>query len=93
MLLGIIGKRFQGAGIRDLCIESQVIAEGSVSGVMEGMRYNRAVRVHKLVYEVLMRQAWSGFRTWVTEKHSEKESLVGDMFSGLQSLRNNVCEA
>jgi len=30
-LLGIIGERFQGAGLRDLCVESQVIAEGSVS--------------------------------------------------------------
>ena len=31
LLLGIIGKRFQGAGFRILCIESQVIAESSVS--------------------------------------------------------------
>ena len=29
-------------------------------------RYNRAVRMHKLVYEALMRQARSGFSTWVT---------------------------
>lgn len=36
MLLGIIGKRFQDAGLRDLCVESQVIVEGSVSGVLEG---------------------------------------------------------
>ena len=54
-LLGIIGKRFQDAGLRDLCVESQVIAEGSVSGVMEGRKYNHAVRLHKLVYEALMR--------------------------------------
>ena len=60
-LLGIIGKRFQNAGLRDLCVESQVIAEGSVSGVMEGRKYNRAMRLHKLVYEALMRQVWSRF--------------------------------
>ena len=92
-LLGIIGKRFQDAGLRDLCVESQVIAEGSVSEVMEGRKYNRAVRLHKLVYEALMRQVWSGFQKWVAEKHDEKTSLVDDMFSGLQSLRDNVCKS
>lgn len=54
-LLGIIGKRFQDAGLRDLCVESQVIPERSVSGVMEGRKYNRAVRLFKLVYESLIR--------------------------------------
>ena len=34
-LLGIIGKRFQDVGLRDLCVESQVIAEESVSREME----------------------------------------------------------
>ena len=34
-LLGIIGKRFQDAGLHDLCIEAGVIAEGSVAGVLE----------------------------------------------------------
>ena len=82
-LLGIIGKRFQDAGLRDLCVEFQVIAEGSVSGVMEGRKYNRAVWLHKLVYEALIRQVWSAFKKWVAEKQDEKTSLVDEMFSGL----------
>ena len=41
-LLSTIGKRFQDAGLRDLSVESGVIAEGSISGVMEGHKYNRA---------------------------------------------------
>ena len=64
-----------------------MIAEGSVSGVMEGRKYNRAVRLHKLVYEALMRQVRSGFQKWVAEKHDEKTSLVDEMFSGPQSSR------
>lgn len=48
-LLSIIGKRFQDAGLRDLLIESGVIAEGSVEGALEGSKYNRAVRAHKLL--------------------------------------------
>jgi len=78
-LLGIIRKRFQDARLRDLCVESQVIAKGSVSGVPEGRKYNRAVRLHKLVYETLMRPVWSEFRKWVAEKHDKKTSLV-DVF-------------
>ena len=35
-LLSIIGKQFQDAGLRDLCVESGAIAEGSVAGVLEG---------------------------------------------------------
>ena len=30
-LISIIGKRFQDAGLKDLCIEPGVIAEGSIS--------------------------------------------------------------
>ena len=48
-LLSTIGKRFQDAGLRDLCVEAGVIAEGSITGVMEGCKYNRAVRLHKIV--------------------------------------------
>ena len=35
-LLSITGKRFQDAGLRDLCVETGVIAEGSVAGVLDG---------------------------------------------------------
>ena len=38
-----------------------MIEEGSVSEVLEGRRYNRAMRLHKLVYEALMRQVWSDY--------------------------------
>ena len=89
-LLGINGKGLQGAGLRDLCLESQVIAEGSVSGGLEGRKYNRAGQLHKLVYDALMRQAWCGFRKWVAEKYEEKKSLVDEMCSSLRSLRDNV---
>jgi len=56
-LISIIGKRFQDAGLRDLCIESGVVAEGSVSALMGGRSYNRAVRFHKLFYEAFRRVA------------------------------------
>ena len=76
-----------------------MIAEGSVSGVMEGRKYNRVVRLHKLVYQALMRQVWSRFQKCVAEKHDEETSLivvdemflvfrVCVMFANLSSRRN-----
>lgn len=50
-------------------MESGVIAEGSVSGVMEGWKYNRAVRLHKLVLEALLRLTLTGFQSWLEARH------------------------
>ncbi|KAL8580645.1 hypothetical protein ACOMHN_043461 [Nucella lapillus] len=52
------GKRFQDAGLGDLCVESGILAGGSVAGVFEGKAYKRGVRVHKCVLEALLRMIW-----------------------------------
>ena len=44
MFLGIIGKRFGDAGLRDLLIQSGVLAEGSVDRALSGKQCNRSVR-------------------------------------------------
>ena len=46
-LLAIIGSRFADAGLRDVAVQSEIIAEGSVDSVLNGKHYNRAVRLHK----------------------------------------------
>jgi len=46
--MAAIGKRFADAGLADILIESDIVATGSVSGVLEGRHYNRAVRMHKV---------------------------------------------
>ena len=89
-LISITGKRFQDAGLRNLCVEADVVAEGSVSGIMDGRRYNRAVRFHKLMYEALMRLIWKGLRTWIDENHNESKSKVDSFFNGIETLYNNV---
>ena len=58
--LSITGKRFQDGGLKNIVIEAGVVAEGSVSSVMEG-RHNRAVRTRKYIYEALLRLAWKLF--------------------------------
>lgn len=49
--LGILGKRFGDAGLQDILIESEVVAPGSINGVISGHHYNRSMRAQKLLYE------------------------------------------
>ncbi len=37
-MLAVIGKRFGDAGLRDLLVESGVILDGSIAGVMNGKK-------------------------------------------------------
>ena len=55
MLLGVIGSRFGDAGLREIAVQSDVVAEGSVDKSLNGKQYNRGVHLHKCVYEALMR--------------------------------------
>lgn len=68
-LLSITGKMFGSAELRDLAVESGVIADGSIGKVRKGKQYNRGVRLPKLIYEYLMRRAWSGFIDWLEIEH------------------------
>lgn len=68
-LFSIIGKRFLLAGLKDLFVEAVIVAESSVSAVLEGLNYNGGVRVHKLAYEAFIRVALEGFCPWVDESH------------------------
>lgn len=54
-ILSVLGKRFGDAGLADILVESDVIAPGSIQGVMKGRQYNRAMRVVKLFSEALRR--------------------------------------
>ena len=71
------GKQFQDAGLRDLCIESGVLAEGSMGAVMERRQYNREVISH--TYEALMRLAWRGFACWLERVHPDEKNHLEQM--------------
>ncbi len=88
--LGILGKRFQDAGLRDLCIESGIIAEGSVAAVMEGCHYNRAIRIHKYIYEALMRLVWRAFLMWVNDNHPNKQEHLEEFLEYVSDLHDEM---
>ena len=64
-LYGYIGKRFGDGGLRNLVVESEVLAAGSVASVLDGKHYNRGMRVHKVVWEALSRLRWRQFERFL----------------------------
>ncbi|CAM1326887.1 Uncharacterised protein r2_g3585 [Pycnogonum litorale] len=86
-----IGKMFGDAGLRDVAVESGVIAEGSINRVLEGKQYNRAVRLHKLMYEALMRLIWKGFQVWIESNHPDKEPQIRSIDLKIRSIKDDVC--
>ena len=74
-LLACIGKRFRDAGLEDIMIESGIVAQGSINGVMNGHHYNRSMRSHKCVMEALQRLRWQVFLNTLPDE--EKDSVLG----------------
>ena len=73
--LSILGKRFQDAGLKYICIEAGLVVEGSVSGVLKGKHYNHTLRTHRYIYEALTRLLWTEFIEWV-KANLQKDSAV-----------------
>ena len=78
--LGCIGKRFRDAGLQDILIESEVVAIGSINGVISGKHYNRAVRAHKLMAEALHHMRLETYLQSVSDDDAQQtRQLVTDM--------------
>ena len=91
-LLAIIGKRFSDAGLRDLAVESGIVAEGSINGVLEGKKYNRSLRMHKIIYEALLRTAWKSFQSWLLEHHAENIHQLEDLLKIIEDLHDETSQ-
>lgn len=89
VFLAVIGKRFGDAGLRDLLIESRIIGSGSLNGVLEGKHYNRALRIHKVVLEALMRLNWQAFIQ--CNRESQRSSITRQL-EAVEAARQNVRE-
>lgn len=88
-LIPVINKRFQDAGLKDFFIETGVVAEGSVSAVLEGRNYNRGVCTHKLVYEAFMRVALEGFYPWLDKSCPEDSTRVQKCLYDITNLTDD----
>ena len=59
--LGTIGKRFQDSGLEDILIEADIVAPGSIEGILSGRHYNRSISANNMMYEVLVRLICNAF--------------------------------
>ena len=62
------------------------MAQGSLNGVVSGKHYNRCIRAHKLVFEVLERLRFEAFLdSQTTLQKSEMIGLVKEMNDNLDN--------
>ena len=86
MYLGIIGKRFKDAGMKDVLIQSEVISGGSISGKMN----NRGVHCNNLFYEALYRLLVEKFEESVN--NIDDQVVIDNMYDNLTLLREDLLE-
>ena len=92
-VLAIVGKRFQDAGLSDLCIKSGILAGGSVAGVFEGKAYKRVVRVHKCGLEALLCMIWQCFLPWVKDNHPDELEALNQLQDLVVNFHDDVGQA
>ena len=90
--IAVIGKQFKCSGFEDILIESDIVASGSIKGVIEGQHYSRAVRAHKIVCEAFWRLKWESFGNWLTLR---EDPVVNDMnlVEAMKHIRSQPCKA
>ena len=59
-------------------------------GVMEGKVYNRAIRIHKYIYEALMRLVRKQFVPWLTVNHADKVGKLRVLQVKVSDIVNEV---
>jgi len=84
--LSCIGKRFGDAGFQDDIIEAEVVAAGSIEGVITGHQYNRSIRSHKLMCEALQRLRWQAYLDILSE--DDRDAAMKIVFEVLVMSEN-----
>ena len=84
-LFGTLGKMTKGSGLTEIIIEFGICDSGSLDRVMTGKHSNRALKVHKLVFEALERLLLMRFE----EDHPRNEGLSKDTLIMLTDLIEN----
>ena len=92
--LGVIGKRFGDAGFRDIAIESNLVAEGSINGVISGHHYNRSLRCHKTLSEAMHRLRIQEYLDQLPpDKNQEALSIMQKLHDDFPTTFMNSLEA
>ena len=76
VFMSVISKRFLDGGLKDLVIEARLLEEGSTISALSSPHYNKAMRIHKYLYEPLMRCKMQSFEEWVIEVNEASSPTV-----------------
>ena len=89
IFMQVLFKRFGDAGMKDVLIQSSVIAERSIESALRGKCYSSGIRLYKIFYEDLLRQ----MMPYVIEKvnQSEVEKLKQEL-SKYNVFTNDLCK-
>eukprot|EP00794_Sanderia_malayensis_P000947 gene947-261_t len=75
---GAISKFFKDTGLKDILAESDLVAIGSLPGVLTGKHYNRSARCHKVMYEALVNLL---FQSYLDTLPIDLQDETGDFIS------------
>ena len=87
-LFGTLGKMMNGSGLSEIILESGICASRSLNRVMNGKHFNRALRVHKLVFEALQRLLLIRF----VEMNPQFELLSQETHNMMMDLIDDPCK-
>lgn len=90
-LLSIIGKLFGNAGLSDLAVETGAISQGSIRNALQGKQYNRAIRLHKYIYEAFMQIIWRQLLDYLMLEYTDIFSKLETVNELTQQFCDNMC--
>ena len=83
IFLGVIGKRFKDAGLKDLIIESRLLGEDQVDQMLKGNQYNNDIRIHCYIAEAISGKKFETFAEWL--RNSNKYNGYNGPLEGAES--------
>ena len=92
VFLGVIGKRFGDAGLKDLIVETGLIGADMTEQLLKGKHYNNAIRIHHYVAEAITRLKLEVFQDWLQSNGKNQvyeSSMNADEVKFLDASRNS----
>ena len=81
--LGTIGSAFKDSGFEDILIEPDIVAPGSIKGILSDHHYNRIISANKMMYEALGRFRW---KTFIEASSADECDSVHDLTKALNDV-------
>ena len=92
----VIGKHMEGAGLKDIWVQSGVYGENTAENIEKGKIWNKVFRAHKLTFEALWRILWPEITLWAQENNKDidinlqglAEKMINDFNEKIQRVES-----